>query len=186
VVLAAQTGKAAKGLEEVRGRSGNTIQSMLGYDGNGFSRSKENPIDADVLVVDEFWMVDVPVAWHLFEAVDLSRTTVLLVGDHNQLPPGGHGNILSDLIQTLAIPSFILEKVVREPCVLKENCTDFLKGEGSTPRGASPCGCRDRHLVDPGIYKMAARSFLLELLQELLDALMVDIIKHVQVLNPTD
>ena len=185
VVLAAPTGKAAKRLEEVSGRSGTTIHRLLGYDGKGFSRSKENPIDADVLVVDEFSMVDVPLAWHLFEAVDLSRTTVLLVGDHNQLPPVGPGNILRDLIQTRAIPTVILDKVVRQAGVLKENCTAVLKGEVRKTSEASVAGCRDWYLVDQFTDPMAARSFLLELFQERLDALGFDIIKDVQVLTPT-
>ena len=185
VVLAAPTGKAAKRLEEVSGRSGTTIHRLLGYDGKGFSRSKENPIDADVLVVDEFSMVDVPLAWHLFEAVDLSRTTVLLVGDHNQLPPVGPGNILRDLIQTRAIPTVILDKVVRQAGVLKENCTAVLKGEVRKTSEASVSGCRDWYLVDQFTDPMAARSFLLELFQERLDALGFDIIKDVQVLTPT-
>ena len=184
-MLAAPTGKAAKRLEEVSGRSGTTIHRLLGYDGKGFSRSKENPIDADVLVVDEFSMVDVPLAWHLFEAVDLSRTTVLLVGDHNQLPPVGPGNILRDLIQTRAIPTVILDKVVRQAGVLKENCTAVLKGEVRKTSEASVGGCRDWYLVDQFTDPMAARSFLLELFQERLDALGFDIIKDVQVLTPT-
>ena len=111
--------KAAKRLEEVSGRSGTTIHRLLGYDGKGFSRSKENPIDADVLVVDGFRWSTCRLAWHLFEAVDLSRTTVLLVDDHNQLPPVGPGNILRDLIQTRAIPTVILDKVVRQAGVLR-------------------------------------------------------------------
>jgi exodeoxyribonuclease V alpha subunit len=130
-------------------------------------------------------MVDVPLAWHLFEAVDLLRTTVLLVGDHNQLPPVGPGNILRDLIQTRAIPTVILDKVVRQAGVLKENCTAVLKGEVRKTSEASVAGCRDWYLVDQFTDPMAARSFLLELFQERLDALGFDIIKDVQVLTPT-
>ena len=50
-------------------------------------------------------MVDVPLAWRLFQAVDLTRTAVVLVGDHNQLPPVGPGNLLRDLVRSRAIPT---------------------------------------------------------------------------------
>jgi exodeoxyribonuclease V alpha subunit len=185
VVLAAPTGKAAKRLEEVSGRSGTTIHRLLGYNGKSFARNKEDPIDADVLIVDEFSMVDVPLAWHLFDAVDLSHTAVVLVGDHNQLPPVGPGNILRDLIQTRAIPTVVLDKVVRQAGVLKENCTAILKGEVRKTSETSVSGCRDWYLVDQFTDPVAARGFLLELFEKRLEALGFDIVKDVQVLTPT-
>jgi exodeoxyribonuclease V alpha subunit len=185
VALAAPTGKAAKRLEEVSGRSGNTIHRLLGYNGQYFARNKEDPIDADVLIVDEFSMVDVPLAWHLFDAVNLSYTAVILVGDHNQLPPVGPGNILRDLIQTRAIPTVVLDKVVRQAGVLKENCTAILKGEVRKTSETSISGCRDWYLVDQFTDPVAARSFLLELFENRLEALGFDIVKDVQVLTPT-
>lgn len=185
VVLAAPTGKAAKRLEEVSGRGGTTIHRLLGYDGKSFARDRENPIDADVLIVDEFSMVDVPLAWHLFEAVDLSRTAVVLVGDHNQLPPVGPGNILRDLIASRAVATVVLDKVVRQAGVLKENCTAVLKGEMRKTSETSAGGCRDWYLVDQFTDPMAARTFLLELFEKRLEALGFDIIKDVQVLTPT-
>jgi exodeoxyribonuclease V alpha subunit len=73
-----------------------TIHRLLGYNGREYAKGPDHPIDADVLIIDEFSMTDVTLAWRLFRAIDLSRTSVVLVGDHNQLPPVGPGNILLD------------------------------------------------------------------------------------------
>ncbi len=78
VALTAPTGKAAKRLEELSGREARTIHRLLGYDGNAFAKGPDDPIDADMLIVDEVSMVDVTLAWHLFQAVDLSRQKTIL------------------------------------------------------------------------------------------------------------
>ena len=82
-----------------------------------------------MVIVDEVSMVDVRLAWRLFRAIDFDRTALLLVGDHNQLPPVGPGNVLRDLIQSRAIPTVILPKVMRQAGELKENCAAVLEGE---------------------------------------------------------
>ena len=104
VVLAAPTGKAAKRLEEVVGHEASTIHRLLGFNGHTYSRDALNPIEADILVVDEVSMVDIALAWRLFQAVDRTRTAVVLVGDHNQLPPVGPGNLLRDLVRSHGDP----------------------------------------------------------------------------------
>lgn len=185
VVLSAPTGKAAKRLEEVSGKSGVTVHRLLGYDGKSFARNRDNPIEADVLVVDEFSMVDVPLCWHLFEAIDFSKTALILVGDHNQLPPVGAGNILRDLIQHEAIPMVVLQKVVRQAGVLKENCTAILRGEVRKSSEASIHGLRDWYLVDQFTDAEHARGFLMEIFQNRMEKLGFDIIRDVQVLTPT-
>jgi exodeoxyribonuclease V alpha subunit len=129
VVLAAPTGKAAKRLEEVVGHEASTIHRLLGFNGHTYSRDALNPIEADILVVDEVSMVDVPLAWRLFQAVDRTRTAVVLVGDHNQLPPVGPGNLLRDLVRSMAIPTTVLTRIIRQAGVLKENSTAILAGE---------------------------------------------------------
>jgi exodeoxyribonuclease V alpha subunit len=124
-------------------------------------------------------------AWHLFNAVDFARTAIVIVGDHNQLPPVGPGNILRDLIHSNAIPTVILDKVVRQAGVLKENSTAILKGEVRKTSDASTQGCRDWYLADQFTDPGAARNFLLDLFDKRLDALGFDLIKDVQVLTPT-
>jgi exodeoxyribonuclease V alpha subunit len=185
VVLSAPTGKAAKRLEEVSGRQGTTIHRLLGYDGKEFARGRDNPIDADVLIIDEFSMVDVPLAWNLIQAIDASRTAIIIVGDHNQLPPVGPGNVLRDLIQTRSIPTVILDKVVRQAGVLKENCIAILNGEVRKTSDAKSQGCRDWYLADKFTDPSDARRFLLDLFCSRLDGLGFDLVKEVQVLTPT-
>ena len=109
----------------------------------------------------------------------------VIVGDHNQLPPVGPGNILRDLIHSNAIPSVILDKVVRQAGVLKENSTAILKGEVRKTSEVSTQGCRDWYLADQFTDPGAARNFLLDLFGKRLDALGFDLIKDVQVLTPT-
>jgi len=186
VILAAPTGKAAKRLEEVVGRPASTIHRLLGFDGKDFARGPEDPIDADVVVVDEVSMVDVPLAWHLFRTIDPARTAVVLVGDHNQLPPVGPGNLLRDLIQTGAAPTVILDKVVRQAGVLKENSTAVLRGEVRKTSEPEASGRRAWYLVDQFTDQWDAQRFLLELFESVLrERLGFDLVSDVQVLTPT-
>lgn len=129
VVLAAPTGKAAKRIEELTGREAFTVHRLLGYDGRQFQRGPQDTVHADVLIVDETSMVDVKLAATLFSALDLKQTLVVFVGDHNQLPPVGPGDFLRDLTERTLAPTVILDEVVRQAGVLKENCTAVLRGE---------------------------------------------------------
>lgn len=185
VTLCAPTGKAARRLEEVSGDSGVTIHRLLGYDGKSFARSQTSPVDTDVLIIDEFSMVDVVLAWHLFSAVDVNRTSVILVGDHNQLPPVGPGNILRDLIRAEAIPLVILDKVVRQAGALKDNCTALLKGQVRRTSDARKGLCREWYMADVFTEAEKARTFLIELFENRLNELGFDVFRDVQVLTPT-
>lgn len=129
VTLAAPTGKAAKRMEEMLpGHSALTLHRLLGYTGGAWQYTPGGLDCGDVLVVDEVSMVDVPLAWHLFQAVDLDQTAVVLVGDHNQLPPVGPGNLLRDLIDRRPFPAAVLRQVMRQAGALKENSTAILQG----------------------------------------------------------
>jgi len=185
VVLGAPTGKAAKRLEEVVGQPAQTIHRLLGYNGHSYSRGPENPIDAEVLIVDEVSMVDVPLAWRLFQAVDLARTAVVLVGDHNQLPPVGPGDVLRDLITTKAVPTVILDKIVRQAGVLKENSTAILSGEVRRSSEPDSTGRRAWYVADQFGDPFAAQRFIVDLFDEGLAHLGFDIARDVQVLTPT-
>ncbi len=187
VVLAAPTGKAAKRLEEVAEFPASTVHRLLGYKGDHYTRGPDSPINADVLIVDEVSMVDVPLAWHLFRAIDLARTAVVLVGDHNQLPPVGPGNILRDLIQSRAIPTVILETVVRQAGVLKENCQAVLHGEVRRSSEPDPLtGRRAWYVADQFSDVAAARAFILDLFEHALaEKLSFDLIQDVILLTPT-
>ena len=186
IVLAAPTGKAAKRLEEVVGRDASTIHRLLGFNGHTYSRDALNPIEADVLVVDEVSMVDVPLAWRLFDAVDLTRTAVILVGDHNQLPPVGPGNLLRDLVQSRSIPTTVLTAILRQAGVLKENSTALLTGEVRPTADEKVDARRPWYVIDTFKDREDIRRMLLLLFDEVLqERLGYDLLRDVHVLTPT-
>jgi len=186
VVLCAPTGKAAKRMEEATGREASTIHRLLGFNGKTYARDSENPISADMLIVDEVSMVDVVLAWHLFQAIDFERTGVVLVGDHNQLPPVGPGNILRDLIESRVLPTTILDDIVRQAGILKENSIAILKGEvPKTPqRDTSVRGAW--YVADQHTDAERVQQFILDLFEHTLsEKLGFNILRDVQLLTPT-
>jgi len=184
--LAAPTGKAAKRLEQSAKRPACTLHRLLGFNGQTFAKGPDDKIDVDFLIVDEVSMVDVPLMYRLFQAVDLERTTVLLVGDHNQLPPVGPGNVLRDLVQSRAIPMTILTKVIRQAGVLKENSTAILDGIVRPTCDEKEGGCRPWYVVNNFADREHVRMFLEKLFAEVLDErLGFDLLQDVQVLTPT-
>lgn len=186
IARAAPTGKAAKRIEQVVGREAFTIHRLLGYKGKQFSHGIDNPIDADVLLVDEVSMVDVSLAWHLFRAIDFTRTCVVLVGDHNQLPPVGPGNLLRDLIERQPIPTVLLDQVVRQAGVLKENSIAILRGEVRKTAAPEPSGRSPWVVANQFTEAAAAQRYVLELFdQVLVERLGFDLLADVQLLTPT-
>ncbi|MBE3574509.1 MAG: AAA family ATPase [Firmicutes bacterium] len=119
VLLAAPTGRAAKRLSEATGWPARTIHRLLEYgpgEGDeqwGFQRNHDHPLDADVVIVDEASMVDLPLFRALLDALR-PETRLLLVGDADQLPSVGPGNVLRDLLQSPAVPSVKLDKIFRQ------------------------------------------------------------------------
>ncbi|OQA87744.1 MAG: ATP-dependent RecD-like DNA helicase [bacterium ADurb.Bin236] len=184
VVLAAPTGKAAKRLEQATGASASTIHRLLGYDGSSFQRGPDNPIDADILILDEVSMLDVPLCWHLFQAIDFSRTNLVLVGDHNQLPPVGPGNILRDLIHLKSIPATILTEVVRQAGILKENSITILSGR-VPPNVEGTATRKEWYVIDKFKDPKDVVRFILYLYENVLsEKLGFDLIRDVQLLAP--
>lgn len=184
VVLAAPTGKAAKRIEQVVHTEAVTLHRLLGFKGKTFAAGPETPIDADVVIVDEVSMVDVPLAWHLLRAIDFNKTCLVLVGDHNQLPPVGPGNVLRDLIERQPIPIIILDEVVRQAGVLKENSIAILRGD---VRKSMTTGADAPWLVFPqNSEAMAAQKCVLQLFDSMLnEKLGFNLLADVQLLTPT-
>lgn len=186
VILCAPTGKAAKRMEESTGRPASTIHRLLGFDGKTYARDRENPIAADVIVVDEASMICVALTWHLFQAIDLNRTAVVLVGDHCQLPPVGPGNILRDLIDSRILPTTILDDIVRQAGILKENSIAILRGEvrKTHQRDTSVRGAW--YVADQHTEAERVQKFILSLYEHTLkEKLGFDILRDVQLLTPT-
>jgi exodeoxyribonuclease V alpha subunit len=186
VVLAAPTGKAAKRIEELVKHDASTIHRLLGFNGRTYARDALNPIEADILVVDEFSMADVSLAWHLFQAIDRKKTAVVLVGDHNQLPPVGPGNPLRDLVKSRAIPTAVLTQIIRQAGVLKENSTAILSGEVRATADVKVGARRHWYVIDKFTDVGDVRRMLMLLFDEVLhERLNYDLIRDVQVLTPT-
>lgn len=118
VFLAAPTGRAAKRLSELTGKPAQTIHRLLGVafgedDTHQFVHNSQNLLKCDVLVVDELSMVDIFVFQSLLDALKMS-CKIILVGDSDQLPSVGVGNVLEDLIQSEKIPTVSLQEVFRQ------------------------------------------------------------------------
>ena len=119
--LAAPTGRAAKRMTEATGYEARTIHRMLELSGAvpeegrraSFERNEENPLEADVIIVDEMSMVDISLFCSLLKAIS-PGTRLILVGDVNQLPSVGPGQVLHDLIASQAFPVVRLQKIFRQ------------------------------------------------------------------------
>ena len=115
VFLAAPTGRAAKRMGDLCGIKARTIHRMLEMDPatKKFNRNAENKLPCDLLIIDEFSMVDTWLAAALFEAIH-AKTRIVLVGDADQLPSVGPGNVLNDLIRCPKIPTTRLQHIFRQ------------------------------------------------------------------------
>ena len=135
VLLAAPTGRAAMRMSEVTGRQAKTIHRLLEVEwGEGdkqrFTRNMENPLEADAVIVDELSMVDTHVFAALMDALPLGCRLVM-VGDSDQLPPVGAGNVLQDIIRSELIPVVALTEVFRQSLqsLIVTNAHKIVKGE---------------------------------------------------------
>ena len=113
VTLAAPTGRAAQRMGEVIGTEAKTIHRLLEYQGGGFQRNREQPLVLDCLIVDECSMLDISLTAALLEAIP-EGARLVLIGDADQLPSVGAGNVLADLIASGVVPVFTLNKVFRQ------------------------------------------------------------------------
>ena len=118
IYLAAPTGRAAKRMSETTGFEARTVHRMLVLNGGaegsgGFERDESNPLEADVIIVDEMSMVDISLMCSLLKAISVG-TRLILVGDVNQLPSVGPGSVLRDIIQSHACNVVMLTKIFRQ------------------------------------------------------------------------
>ena len=113
VLLAAPTGRAAQRMEEVIGLEAKTIHRLLGFQNGSFKCNAENTLECDVIVIDECSMLDISLSAALFAAIPQGAQLVL-IGDPDQLPSVGAGNVLGDLLSSHIIPAFSLTKVFRQ------------------------------------------------------------------------
>ena len=184
VILCAPTGKAARRLEEVTEATASTVHRLLGYNGYEYRRDASDPLDADVVIVDEVSMMDTELLYRLFQAIDLDRTTVTLVGDDNQLPPVGPGYPLRDLLENDSDYKARLPEVMRQAGDLKKNCTDILNGKvAESIVGSNEISIWKVESDLSGIANLSSR--ILELFSGELESLGYDNMADVQLLIPT-
>jgi exodeoxyribonuclease V alpha subunit len=114
-LLAAPTGRAAKRMNEATGHEARTIHRLLEYSiqRGGFKKDDQNPLDADVIIIDEVSMIDTILMHHLLKAIPITAT-LILVGDINQLPSVGAGNVLKDIIDSGIFPVAELSEIFRQ------------------------------------------------------------------------
>lgn len=185
IALCAPTGKAARRMEESCDAPAETIHRLLEYKPwVGFQRNESFPIDADVVICDEVSMLDSRLARSLFRAINLTKTAVVMVGDPNQLPPVGPGNLLRDIIEADIIPIARLDEVVRQAGILKKNSTAILSGKveriGLTENGGTPWQVVD-HLQDAA----QCRLWIEDVFTRILTAQPnIDLIRSFQILTP--
>ena len=115
VALCAPTGRAARRLEQITNRKAVTIHKLLGFnlDNESFEKNFKNPINADVIIIDEASMIDTLLMYNFLEAINIT-SVFILVGDAFQLPAIGAGNILCDLINSNIIPTYHLSTIFRQ------------------------------------------------------------------------
>jgi exodeoxyribonuclease V alpha subunit len=140
LLLAAPTGRAAKRMTETTGYKAQTIHRLLELNGGvsedtgdttiRFERNASNPLEADVVIIDEMSMVDLSLMHALLKAI-VPGTHLILVGDENQLPSVGAGNVLKDMIRSGCLPVVALHKIFRQEAgsSIVENAHKINKGE---------------------------------------------------------
>lgn len=139
VVLCAPTGRAAQRMSEVIGINAQTIHRLLGFDpsSNGFLHNESNQILGDFFIIDESSMLDISLVSSLLQAVP-EQAKVLFIGDIDQLPAVGPGNVLKDIIASKVIPVFRLSKIFRQENESSIITTAHSVNQGLIPPIASP------------------------------------------------
>jgi exodeoxyribonuclease V alpha subunit len=148
LLLCAPTGRAAKRMSEATGFEAKTIHRLLEIDpsGGGFKRGDDNPLDCDLLVVDEASMVDVMLMQALMRAVP-DRAALLIVGDIDQLPSVGPGQVLADVIASGAVPVVRLSEVFRQAAQSRIITSAHRINQGSIPDLSPPGPDSDFYFV---------------------------------------
>lgn len=185
LLLAAPTGRAAKRMTETTGLEARTIHRLLEFDPKAFAfkRNEESPLDCDLLVVDESSMVDVPLMQSLMKAVP-TTAALLMVGDIDQLPSVGPGQVLADIIGSGAVPVVRLTEVFRQAAQSKIITTAHAINAGRMPELARPDTASDFYFVPAGDPEEAVARIVELVSRRIPRRFGLDPIKDIQVLCP--
>jgi exodeoxyribonuclease V alpha subunit len=185
LLLCAPTGRAAKRMNEATGLEAKTIHRLLEVDpkGGGFRRDDTNPLDCDLLVVDETSMVDVLLMHALLKAVP-DRAALLIVGDVDQLPSVGPGQILADMIASGAIPVVRLTEVFRQAAASRIIVNAHRINQGVIPDLRKPDAESDFYFVEAQTPETAVARIIELVKTRIPRRFGLDPIRDIQVLCP--
>ncbi len=149
VLLAAPTGRAAKRMSESTGFAAKTIHRLLefSFTAGGFQRNEENSLVCDLLIVDEMSMVDTVLMHHLVKAIPL-MAAVVLVGDVNQIPSVGSGNVLHDIIASGQVPVVKLQEIFRQARESRIIVNAHRINAGNLPDTDAPSSRSDFYFIE--------------------------------------
>ncbi|MCH2170795.1 ATP-dependent RecD-like DNA helicase [Myxococcota bacterium] len=183
-VLAAPTGRAARRIRESTGREAQTLHRLLEVDAHRgrFQRDTNNPLDCDLVIVDEASMIDVPLTAALLRALP-DHASLLLIGDSDQLPSVGPGQVCADLIRSRTVPVAQLREVFRQEAQSTIVQNAHLVNQGTVPESERDPDGEFFFIETENSQRIAAR--LIEVVQERIPARFgLDPIRDVQVLCP--
>ena len=185
VLLAAPTGRAAKRMTEQTRLEAKTIHRLMEIDPKrgGFSRNEENPLDCDLLVLDECSMIDVPLMNALLKAVP-ERSGLLLVGDVDQLPSVGPGQVLADVIASGRVPVARLTEVFRQAAESRIIVNAHRINQGQMPERPRPGEKADFYLIEIDDPDVGVAKLIEVVTKRIPRSFGLDPIRDVQVLTP--
>ena len=185
LLLCAPTGRAAKRMSEATGFEAKTIHRLLEVDpkGGGFKRDRDNPLDCDLLVVDEASMVDVMLMQALMKAVP-DNAALLIVGDIDQLPSVGPGQVLADVIASGAVPVVRLTEVFRQAAASRIIVSAHRINQGSMPDLSPPGVDSDFYFVQADDPETAVPRIVELVKSRIPKRFGLDPIRDIQVLCP--
>jgi exodeoxyribonuclease V alpha subunit len=185
LLLCAPTGRAAKRMNEATGFEAKTIHRLLEVDpkGGGFRRDTENPLDCDLLVIDETSMVDVLLMHALLKAVP-DKAALLVVGDVDQLPSVGPGQVLADMIASAAVPVVRLTEVFRQAAKSQVTVNAHRINQGIIPDLRKPEAESDFYFVEADDPETAVPRIIELVSNRIPRRFGLDPIRDVQVLCP--
>jgi len=186
ILLAAPTGRAAKRMTEATHRESKTVHRLLEYSfiegmGQGFNKNRDNPLVTDVVIIDEVSMVDTVLMHHLLSAIPLG-TRLILVGDADQLPSVGAGNVLRDVIDSDMIYTVRLKEIFRqgEESMIVHNAHRINRGEEPLLNEKD----QDFYFIHKKSHRDIVETIRGLCKERLPDYYNVDPIKDIQILSP--
>jgi exodeoxyribonuclease V alpha subunit len=185
LLLCAPTGRAARRMSEATGFEAKTIHRLLEVDpkGGGFRRGEDNPLECGPLVVDECSMVDVPLMQALLKAVP-AEAALLMVGDIDQLPSVGPGQVLADVIASGAVPVVRLTEIFRQAAQSRIITSAHDINRGALPPLSRPEGESDFYFVQADDPETAVQRIIELVKARIPQRFGLDPIRNIQVLCP--